>query len=34
MGDVAYVSRVRIERIRGLLRRAELPTTELELVDA
>ncbi len=25
MGEVAYVSRVRIERVRGPLRRAELP---------
>jgi hypothetical protein len=28
MGDVVYVSRVRIERVRGPLRRAYLPATE------
>jgi hypothetical protein len=30
MSDVAYVSRVRIERIRGPLRRAELPFAVVE----
>lgn len=28
MGDVVYTSRVRIERIKGSLRRAELPGAE------
>jgi hypothetical protein len=28
MGDVVYVSRVAIERVRGSLRRAFLPATE------
>jgi hypothetical protein len=28
MGDVVYTSRVRIERLRGPLRRAELPATD------
>ena len=28
MNDVVYLSRVRIERVRGALRRAELPAEE------
>jgi hypothetical protein len=30
VSDVKYVSRVRVERIRGPLRRAELPFAEVE----
>jgi hypothetical protein len=30
MSEVKYVSRVRIERIRGPLRRAELPFAQIE----
>jgi hypothetical protein len=32
MGDVVYVSRVRIERVRGPLRRAFLPATDEPIV--
>jgi hypothetical protein len=30
MGDVVYTSHVRVERIKGPLRRAELPHAEIE----